>query len=461
MPSHTIVRRTPHAHLVPLHRSIRALARDPLKEFEQVGRQLVGAIVQWNLGLSRPYVVARPEHLQYVLRDNADNYVREGMLWGPIRRLFGDGIGTEGPTWAHRRDLLLPMFSAKNVTTHLHELAAAISEAVDGLDDYARSGRPIDTQVEMTRIIHRALIRVFFGDAISTADAAKLGRAIDAAFIALGPRMLLPFVPHSIPLPGDGAFRRANRIVDDVLYPLIQEVRGAGADGNDMISMLCRGRDVDGNTLTDQQVRDDAVSMFAGASETSAIALTWLWVVLDAHPDIAAELYAEIDRVVGPDQPQPAHLASLHYTRMVLQELLRRHPVAWIIPRQARHDDTIDGVRIRAGSTVLASPYLTHRLEEFWEQPDVFDPQRFAPDRTQRRHRFAYLPFGGGPHQCLGSHFFTVEAQLIVATVLSRYRPERHGSSPVIAQAAATLRPKRKVEILLKSRNQRRPSSRP
>jgi cytochrome P450 len=431
---------------------MRALARDPLKEFEQVGKRSAGAIVQWNLGLSRPYVLARPEHLQHILRDNADNYVREGMLWGPIRRLFGDGIGTEGPTWAHRRDLLLPMFSAKNVTAHLHELAAAISEAVDGLDPYARSGQPIDTQLEMTRIIHRALIHVFFGDAISTADAAKLGHAIDAAFVALGPRMLLPFVPHAVPLPGDGAFRRANRVVDDVLFPLIRDVRRRGAVDNDMISMLCRGHDGDDTALTDQQVRDDAVSMFAGASETSAVALTWLWVVLDSRPDIAAELYAEIDRVVGADQPLPAHLAALPYTRMVLQELLRLHPVAWIIPRQAKQDETIDGVRIKAGSTVLASPYVAHRIEEFWEQPTVFDPHRFAPDRVQRRHRFAYLPFGAGPHQCLGSHFFTVEAQLIVATILSRYRPERHGSSPVIAQAAATLRPKRKVEVVLRPR---------
>lgn len=450
MSSDTTVDRAHDAYRVPFHRSMRALARDPLTAFEAVGHRSAGAITQWNLGLSQPYVVARPEHLQHVLRDNAANYVREGMLWGPIRRLFGDGIGTEGPTWAHRRGLLLPMFSAKHVTAHLQELASAITEAVDGLDTYARTGQPIDAQLEMTRIIHRALIRVFFGDAISTTDAAELGRAIDAAFIALGPRMLLPLVPHSVPLPGDRAFRRANKIVDDVLLPLIRDVRRRGAHGSDMISMLCRGRDDAGRALTDQQVRDDAVSMFAGASETSAIALTWLWVVLDAHPNVAARLYAEIDHVIGGDQPQPSHLAALPYTRMLLQELLRLHPVAWIIPRQAKEDDVIDGVRINAGSTVLASPYLAHRIAEYWEHPTAFDPQRFAPEQTQHRHRFAYLPFGGGPHQCLGSHFFTVEAQLIVATILSRYRPTRHGSSPIVAQAAATLRPKQRVQLLLK-----------
>jgi cytochrome P450 len=454
MPSDVTVVHAREAARVPFHRTIPALARNPLAAFAEIGRRTEGAIVQLDLGLSRPYVISRPEHLQHMLRDNAANYVREGMLWGPIRRLFGDGIGTEGPTWAHRRGLLLPMFSAKHITAHLQELADAITEAVDGLDRYARANQPIDTKLEMTRIIHRALIHVFFSDAISPADADKLGHAIDAAFTALGPRMLLPFVPESFPLPGDGAFRRANRVVDDVLFPVIAEVRRSGANGNDMISILCRGRDETGEALTDQQVRDDAVSMFAGASETSAVALTWLWTVLDARPDIAAELYGEIDRVVGTGQPQPAHIAALPYTRMVLQELLRLHPVAWIIPRQAKEDDVIDGVRIKAGRTVLASPYLTHRMSEFWQDAEVFDPQRFAPDRADRRHRFAYLPFGGGPHQCLGSHFFTVEAQLIVATILSRYRPERRGSSPVIAQAAATLRPRGTVELLLRPKEQ-------
>jgi cytochrome P450 len=432
-----------------VHRTLWALAHDPLRTFDDIGRRSGGAIVQLDLGLSRPCVVSKPEHLQHVLRDNASNYVREGMLWGPIRRLFGDGIGTEGPTWAHRRELLLPIFSAKNITAHLEELSDAITEAIDRLDGYARTGQPIDTKVEMTRIIHRALIHVFFGDAISPTDADRLGHAIDSAFVALGPRMLMPFVPHSVRMPGDRAFRRANQVVDDVLFPLIRSVRQRGATGNDMIAILCRGRDEGGNTLTDQQVRDDAVSMFAGASETSAVALTWLWVVLHTRPAVAAELYEEIDRVVGSGPPLPAHLASLPYTKMVLQELLRLHPVAWIIPRQARDDDVIEGTRIKAGSSVLASPYLAHRIAEYWEDPDTFDPLRFAPDRVQRRHRFAYVPFGAGPHQCLGSHFFTVEAQLIVATMLSRYRPVVHSSTPVIAQAAATLRPRRTVQVVL------------
>jgi cytochrome P450 len=456
MSSDTHALRADKARTIPFYRTIPALARNPLKAFEEVGRQADGAVVRLDLGPFRPYLISSPEHMQHVFRDNPDNYVREGMLWRPLRRMFGEGLGSDGPAWAHRRRLIQPMFSAKNVDAVLDELTRVIAEAVDALDPYARGAVPIDVRVEMTRIIHRALIRVFFGDGISTDDADRLGQAITGAFTSLGARLLLPFVPESFPLPGDSSFLRSTRMADDVVYPLIRrcrEANGSTMDGRrDMVSLLCQQRDENGDPMDDQRVRNDMVSMFAGASETSAVTLTWLWVALDAHPQIADRVYDEIDRVVGAGPLVPAHLGDLTYTKMVLQELLRLYPVGWIIPRMARESDVVDGALIPGGSTVLLSPYLAHRMQRLWERPAVFDPERFSPERSQRRHRFAYLPFGGGAHQCLGSHFFIVEAQLIVAALLHRYRPVLVGSAPITAQPAATLRPRQRVEVVLRYR---------
>jgi cytochrome P450 len=435
---------------IPLHRTITGLVRNPLKTFEEIGRQSGGKAVQLNLGLSRPYLVSRAEDMQYVLRDRADNYVRDGMMWKPLRRMFGDGLGMEGPGWARSRRLITPLFAAKNVATIMGELTAALHEAVDGLDRYAVSGEPIDVRLEMTRVIHRALIRVFIGGDLSTADADRLGHAITSGFVSIGARLLFPFVPDSVPMPGDAAFMRAVRVADSIVSPLVRQRRRDGATGSDMVSLLCRARDEDGNPLGDELVRNDVVAMFAGASETSAVTMTWLWVALDAHPDKAATLYDEIDRVIGDGTPGPEHLPNLVYTKMFLQELLRLYPVAWIIPRYVREDDVIGGVRVKGGSTLLASPYLLHRTERYWERPDEFDPERFSPQREQRRQGSTYLPFGLGPHQCLGSHFFTVEAQLMTAILLSRYRPRMLGTRPVQPQAAATLRPRREVQIVLK-----------
>lgn len=453
MPSDVDVVRVRKARRIPIYRTLPALARNPLRAFEEIGLETGGAVVRLDLGLHRPYLVSRPEDMQYVLRDRADNYVRDGMLWKPLRRLFGRGLGMEGPDWARSRQLMLPVFSARNVATIMGELTAALTDAIDELDPYARDGEPIDTRVEMTRIIHRALIRVFIGEGMSTADADRLGHAVTAGFTSIGPRLLLPFVPDSVPLPGDAAFMRAVRLADSIVTPLVRQRQRDGATGKDLVSLLCRARDENGDPIDEELVRNDVVAMFAGASETSAVTLTWLWVLLDEHPEIAARLYDEVDRVIGDDKPGPAHVPKLVYTKQVLQELLRLYPVGWVIPRSARESDVVGGVEIPAGSTVLASPYLAHRMERYWERPYEFDPERFAPERSSRRVPSSYVPFGLGAHQCLGSHFFTVEAQLIVAIMLSRYQVRVRRSAPIVPQAAATLRPRGRVEVMLSYRS--------
>jgi cytochrome P450 len=447
------------AELIPVHRTIPQLARDPLKGFGEIGRQADGAIVQLNLGLFRPYLITHPAHVQQVLRDRAENYRRDGMLWKPLRRLNGDGIASEGPSWEASRRLIQPLFSGKNVAALIDPMAKEIERGVDGLDGAARSGEALDVTVEMTRIVHRALVRAFFGGRISLDDADALGAAIATAFTSLGSRMLLPFVSESIPLPGDAAFARAVRTVDDVIFPLVRSGRASTADGaagSDIVSLLSAARDGDGNGLNDRQIRDDVVAMFVAGTETTALVLTWLWVLHDMHPLVAAKLHGEVTRVVGSGPPTRAHLPELRYTKMVLQEVMRLYPVGWIIPRTVRDPDVLEGVRIDGGATVFLSPYLTHRMEDFWPRPDVFDPERFLPERSTARHRFAYFPFGGGIHQCLGSHFFTVEAQLIVASMLSRYRPMVASAAQVTPQASASLRPRGKVEMVLRRIEHRR-----
>ncbi|HYU85235.1 MAG TPA: cytochrome P450 [Kribbellaceae bacterium] len=442
---------------ITFRHTLAGLARGPLQALEAVGRQNEGAIVRLHLGPFRPYLVTRPEHVQRVLRDQAANYRRDGMMWRPLRRLLGDGILSEGGSWQQSRRLMQPLFSARRVATFVDQMAKAIVEAVDALDSRIRSGQPIDAAVEMTRIVYRTVIRVLFGDRISDQQAAQLVPALETAATSITSRLLFPFVPQSVPMPGDRAFRRAVTAVDEVMFPLVRQSRRQPAGDGDLVSMLCQATGEDGRGLDDRQVRDDVVSIFAAGTETTAVALTWLWVVLDAHPDVAAELYQEVDDVVGGGPVHGAHLAELRYTRMVLQELLRLYPTGWMIPRKAAEEDVIDGTAIEAGGTVLISPYVTHRLDGLWERPDVFDPERFAPNRAERRHRFSYFPFGGGPHQCLGSHFFTMEAQLVIAALLSRYRPRLCGSRAVVPKAAASLRPADRVRVSLRpiGRNRR------
>ncbi len=436
---------------IPLRELLPDMLRDPARALVDVGNRTGGAVVRLNLGSFRPYLVTHPRHVQHVLRDRAENYERagDGLFWRPIKRLFGEGILGEGQIWSASRKMLQPMFTAKRVEALVDGMATTIRDAVAELDEPSRVGRVVDISVEQSRIVCRAVMRVFFADKISVPDAMRVVDAQDVIASAVIPRIVVPFAPLSLPMPGDRTFHRAKRVVDEVLVPVVRRTREVAEEDDDVISTLWRARTEDGRQLDERQVRNDTVAMFAATTETTINVLTWLWPHLDQRPDVADRLYAEIDRVVGDEPVRREHLRDLTYTRMVLDELLRMYPIGWIIPRRAVAADVIDGVRIEAGATMVTSPLITQRMAQFWERPDEFDPERFRPERVRGRHRYAHFPFGGGPHQCLGNHLFYLEAQLIVATMLSRYRFRLARPGVPGLRLAAALRPRERVELTL------------
>jgi cytochrome P450 len=421
--------------------------RDPLGALVAFGNASGGSVVRLNLGVFRPFLVTNPAHVQRVLRDNAANYPRDGkgVLWGSVKRLFGEGIMAEGQVWQASRKTLQPLFTARRVEALVDGMADEITHTVDAIP----AGQTVDIGAELARIVCRAVMRVLFADKVSVPDALRIVAAQNTIANSIAARLLLPFVPNTVPMPGDRAFRDGVRQIDDILLPVVRKARTERDDGDDVISTLSRAKAADGGDLDERQVRNDTVAMFATATETTYGLLTYLWPILDAHTDVATRLYREIDEVVGTGPVNRAHLSRLTYTRMVLEELLRLYPVGWLLPRVAAGTDEIDGVRIPAGADIFISPYITQRMDAFWERPAGFDPDRFAPQRAERRHRYAHYPFGGGPHQCLGQYLFYLEAQLIVAAILSRFRFRLAKHGIPAPQVAASLRPKEKVELTL------------
>jgi enediyne biosynthesis protein E7 len=436
---------------MPVHSTLPSLLRDPVRGLVAAGNRSGGEIVRVNVGSFRPYLITHPGHVQRVLRENAANYERagDGLFWRPIRRLFGEGILGEGQIWSASRKMLQPLFTARRVEALVDGMAAEISAAADDLRETSGADRPLDLHTELTRIVCRAMMKVLFAGKISVPDAMRVVAAQDRIATAVLPRLLVPFAPLALPMPGDRAFRNAVRAVDDVLLPIVREARRSPGDGDDVISTLCRARTEDGRPLSEQQVRNDTVAMFAATTETTINVLTWLWPQLHAHPDVAARLQDEIDRVVGNGPVLRSHLPDLHYARMVLDELLRLYPIGWLIPRRSIAADVVGGVRIEPGATIVISPLITQRMAMFWERPDVFDPDRFTPANARRRHRYAHFPFGGGPHQCLGMHLFYLEALLIMATVLTRFRFQLHSRGVPEPRVAASLRPRDRVRLAL------------
>ncbi len=439
---------------VPVWRALPRALRDAHQSLVDVGNEAGGEVVRLGLGVSSPYLVTHPDHVQQVLQERAANYLRgdDTALWRSVRQLVGDGILSEGDTWRNSRRTLAPLFRPARINPLVDTMAEAIDGATGRLDKAAEAGTVVDIGAELSRLVCAAIMRVFFANRLGVDDALRIMAAQESIVTAMAPRLLAPVVPWWVPMPGDRRFHRAVQTIDDILLPVLRKALDEPGSGDDVLSTLARARN-DGQPLTERQMRDDLVSMVAVTTETSYVALTWLWPVLATHEDVAHRLYAEIEDVVGAGPVRADHLPQLTYTRMVLDELLRLFPAGWIVPRRAVGADVLGGVRIDKGSTVILSPYATHRMEAFWgSDAESFDPERFTPERVAARHRYAYYPFGLGIHRCLGEGLFQLEAQLIVATLVSKYRFTLTEPTVPGIRVAASLRPRRRVELTLTRR---------
>jgi cytochrome P450 len=220
-----------------------------------------------------------------------------------------------------------------------------------------------------------------------------------------------------------------------------------------LLSMLLEARDERTRQGMDKrQLRAETMTLIFAGHETTATALSWTWWLLGTNAEAERRLHEELDGVLGGRMPEFGDLPNLPYTRMVFQEAMRLYPPAWAISRRAIEDDEVGGYRIPAGTTVLVSPYVTHRNLRYWEDPEIFDPDRFLPERSAGRPEFAYLPFGGGPRKCIGDYFAMTEGVLILATIAQRYRLLLAPEHPVEPHPLLTLKPKRGIIVSLEER---------
>ncbi|MFF8392680.1 cytochrome P450 [Streptomyces sp. NPDC016172] len=392
-----------------------------LGALNQVQEQSNGHIGQLWLGPFRPLVVSHPDHLDHILRRNSGNYTRGTALWKALRRLTGNGITGDGAPWRVSRDIIQSGLSARCLQEMGDPMLTAMTSAVEDLGRRAVRESSVDSLVEMQRIVHRVINPVFFGSRIPQMQCDRLGTAVSTALRGAMRRMAVPFVPLAVPLPGDRSFRRGRNTVFEILGPVIERARNRPCDGADLMTRMLNGTHPDGRPLSAEHIMYDVIALFFAGSETSAATLNWVWLLLGRHPEVAAEVGREADRVLAGGPPRREHVRRLTYTHMVISEVMRLYPLAWMLGRTAIGDDVIDGTPIPAGTTLALSPFLTHRLPQFWNRPLEFEPGRFTREAIRARHPLAYLPFGDGAHSCVGQAFFTQEATLVVATMMNRY----------------------------------------
>ncbi len=307
-----------------------------------------------------------------------------------------------------------------------------------------RDGQEVDISEEMMRLTLAVVGKTLF-DAEVESDADEVGAALTEVMNLFG-YLMLPFseLLEKLPLPQRRRFLRARARLDAVIYRIIEERRRTGGDRGDLLSTLLDAVDEEGDQtgMTDEQLRDEVMTIFLAGHETTANALTWAFYLLAQNPEAEARLHEELDSVLaGGRQPTPEDVPALQYTEMVVAETMRLYPPAWALGRLALEDHEVGGYRIPRGSLVLVSQYVIQRDPRFWPDPERFDPERWTPEAKAARPQFAYFPFGGGPRRCIGEGFAWMEGVLILAALARRWRPRLIPGRAVETQPRITLRP--------------------
>ena len=403
----------------PITGSLAAFQRDPLGLMAGA-LQAHGDIVRFRFAHITAHLLNHPDAIAQVLSRNAANYDKNTRSAALIRATCGDSLmsGNEG-TWARHRQLLAPVFQPKAVAGYAPLIDAQMQPVLARWADVAKAGGQIDIAAEMMSLVIGLAVRLLFSTQI---DATRIEAALAVLLDDTWRRLQAPFDPSMISATFHRpVFKAARGQIDAIVTDMIRTRRAASQRPDDVLSRLIAAHEGErAQALTDTELRDAAVTLLLAGHETTANALAWMFWLVAREP--ARNL----------ETTDPQHLFA---------EALRLYPSIWIVERRAIAADQIGPYRIGAGSTVLISPWLLHRNPAFWPEAERFDPTRLAPDQIEARPRHAYLPFGLGPHRCIGLHLAQLIAGRVIANIYDHFRFTARDPSPRQVRPQITLRP--------------------
>jgi cytochrome P450 len=427
--------------------------RNPPAFLERAARDC-GDIARFRLVHQNAYLLNHPDWIKDVLVTNQANFTKSRML-ERARVLLGDGLLTsEGDFHRRQRRLVQPAFHRDRLAGY----ATSIVDCAARSRNQWQSGAEFDVTQLMRRLSMAIVARTLFSaDIESEADeiSGALGQVLE-----LFEALLMPFSQwlEKLPLPSVRRFERARDRLNQTIYRLIAERRASGRDTGDLLSMLLLSQDEQGDSgepsrgLTDEQVRDEALTLLLAGHETTANALTWTWYLLSQNPDAEAKLHAELDAVLAGRLPGLDDLPHLPYTEGVFAEALRLYPPAWAIGRRAKQDFSVGEYKVPARSIVLMSPWVVHRDARWFSDPLKFAPERWKARDIESRPKFSYFPFGGGARVCMGERFAWMEGVLVIAAFAPRWRLRMAPGQRVDTEARITLRPKYPMRMIVEQR---------
>jgi cytochrome P450 len=426
-----------------------AISRDPLKFMMKVAKDYPD-VAHFKLGSQHTFLLSHPDYIQNVLVAHDWNFLK-GRGLQRAKKVLGKGLLTsEGNFHRRQRRLSQPAFHRQRIAGY----AEVMAEYARRRGEHWKAGETRDIAQEMMSLTLAIVAKTLFDADVET-EAKEIGHALGEVLEMFSTfSSPLTEVLDKLPLPRNRRVQQAKMRLDETIYRIIEERHATTEDRGDLLSMLMMAQDTegDGGGMSDEQLRDEVMTLFLAGHETTANALTWTWYLLSQNPDVEARLHAEIDSVLQGKLPTVDAVEQLTYTERVFTEAMRLYPPVWVMGRRAVSGYKVGKYYVPARAIILLSQYVMHHDERYYSEPEKFDPDRWTPEAKARRPKYAYFPFGGGPRMCVGEQFAWMEGILLIATLAQKWKMRLVPGHPVKMQPLITLRPKHGMRMTIEKR---------
>ncbi|MFL6466837.1 MAG: cytochrome P450 [Pyrinomonadaceae bacterium] len=410
----------------------------------------LGDVGYFRLGPQPGYSIFHPDLIRDILTVNAQKFIK-GRALQRAKVLLGEGLLTsEGAFHLRQRRMIQPAFHRNRIAEYSRSMVEHAVKTADSWTD----GDVRDIDKEMMHLTLRIVGQTLFSADVED-EADEVGQAMTTV-TELFNFLLLPFSEwlQRIPIPPTRRFNRARDTFNSIIFGMIDERRRSGENKGDLLSMLLLAQDEDdASVMTDEQVRDEVLTLFLAGHETTANAMVWTWYLLSQNDEKEAKLHEELDHILAGRSPTIDDIPQLKYTEAVIAESMRLFPPAWTVGRLSIEDHEVGGYSVPSGSLLLASQYVLHRDPRFWDQPESFIPERWESQSTKEAgQKFIYFPFGGGVRRCIGEGFAWTEGILLLATLAQRWKLRIVPDQKVALHPMITLRPKFGMRMVCQKR---------
>jgi cytochrome P450 len=418
------------------------LRKSPLKYLVNMDKKYPG-IANWKLLHLNIVLLTDPKLIRYVLQTNQKQYVKN-TAYKHLKLVLGNGLVTsEGDLWKRQRKLIQPSFHKQSIYNMFNTMLSCTNEMLDEWNNKLKHNSTIDFSDEMMAITLQIIAQTMLSKDVK-ADSKAVADSLSYLLKAIDQKAVKALnTPIWVPTPANFKFKKERKVLDEIIYSIINERKKATIKKGDLLDMLMESTYEDtGEHMPDHLLKDELMTVFLAGHETTASALTWTFYLISQHPAVYKKLKKEVDEIVGKEELTFQHFQQLKYTKACLNEAMRLYPPIWIIGRKATEDNMVGDYLIKKDTDILISPYIMHRHPDYWKNPETFDPDRWETEEVKQMDKFTYFPFAAGPRMCIGNNFALFEADIIITKIIQSFTFEYIGPTPAKMAPTLTLRVK-------------------